>query len=77
MTIINPYFYFAIAALAAAIFAFTASRLKLAPFCIGRNSTAVMASLWSADAPWGARITRKHPSYWLGCPIPFLSCSMT
>jgi hypothetical protein len=51
--------------------------LKLAPFCIGGNSTAVMASLWSADAPWGARITRKHPSYWLGCPIPFLSCSMT
>jgi len=22
-----------------------------------------------AGAPsWGARITRKHPSYWLGCP---------
>ena len=34
----------AIAALAASIFAFTASRLKLAPFCIGGNSTAVMAS---------------------------------
>ena len=24
--------------------------------------------LWSADALWGARITRKHPNYWLGCP---------
>src|SRR4051812_24883845 len=36
--------YFAIAAWAAAIFAFTASRLKLAPFCIGGNSIAVLAS---------------------------------
>ena len=36
--------YFAIAALAASIFAFTASRLKLAPLCIGGNSTAVIAS---------------------------------
>ena len=36
--------YLAIAACAAAIFAFTASRLKLAPFCIGGNSIAVMAS---------------------------------
>src|SRR4051794_32730792 len=36
--------YLAIAAWAAAIFAFTASRLKLAPFCIGGNSIAVMAS---------------------------------
>src|SRR5689334_20870031 len=36
--------YFAIAVLAASIFAFTASRLKLAPFCIGGNSIAVMAS---------------------------------
>src|ERR1700731_2649935 len=36
--------YLAIDAAAAAIFAFTASRLKLAPFCIGGNSIAVMAS---------------------------------
>src|SRR5436190_2324184 len=36
--------YLAIAALDASIFAFTASRLKLAPFCIGGNSTAVVAS---------------------------------
>ncbi|MGX1104493.1 hypothetical protein AB7M47_002876 [Bradyrhizobium elkanii] len=36
--------HFAIAVLAASIFAFTESRLKLAPFCIGGNSTAVMAS---------------------------------
>src|SRR2546421_10819654 len=36
--------YFAIAALAASIFAFTASRLKLAPRCIGGNSIAVIAS---------------------------------
>jgi hypothetical protein len=36
--------YLDIAALAASIFAFTASRLKLAPFCIGGNSTAVIAS---------------------------------
>src|SRR5207302_1510814 len=37
-------FYFAIAILAASIFPFTASRLKLAPFCIGGNSIAVIAS---------------------------------
>ena len=43
MTIINTA-YFAIAVLAASIFAFTASRLKLAPFCIGGNAIAVMAS---------------------------------
>jgi hypothetical protein len=79
--------------------------LKLAPFCIGGNSTAAMASFstWSwmntkrqnsylnqskyCCVPWpmvenyqvgfrglraphcgGARITRKHPNYWLGCP---------
>lgn len=36
--------YFAMAALAASIFAFTASRLKLAPLCIGGNSIAVIAS---------------------------------
>ena len=36
--------YLAIDARAASIFAFTASRLKLAPFCIGGNSIAVMAS---------------------------------
>ena len=36
--------YLAIEAWAAAIFALTASRLKLAPFCIGGNSIAVMAS---------------------------------
>src|SRR5467141_1322807 len=36
--------YLAIAAWADAIFAFTASRLKLAPFCIGGNSIAVIAS---------------------------------
>src|ERR1700693_6073065 len=36
--------YLATEAWAAAIFAFTASRLKLAPFCIGGNSIAVIAS---------------------------------
>ncbi len=36
--------YLAIEAWAAAIFAFTASRLKLAPLCIGGNSIAVIAS---------------------------------
>ncbi|MGY3494824.1 hypothetical protein ACVW1B_004243 [Bradyrhizobium sp. USDA 4502] len=36
--------HFAIAVLAASILAFTESRLKLAPFCIGGNSIAVMAS---------------------------------
>src|ERR1700730_118063 len=36
--------YLPIDAWASAIFAFTASRLKLAPFCIGGNSIAVMAS---------------------------------
>jgi hypothetical protein len=36
--------YLAIEARAASIFAFTASRLKLAPFCIGGNSIAVIAS---------------------------------
>jgi len=36
--------YLAIADLAASIFAFTASRLKLAPFCMGGNSIAVIAS---------------------------------
>src|SRR5437879_19036 len=41
----NPWrAYLPTAAWAAAIFAFTASRLKLAPFCIGGNSTAVIAS---------------------------------
>src|SRR5262249_22901832 len=24
-----------------------------------------------------ARITHEHPGYWLGCPIPFLICSVT
>src|SRR5205814_3279758 len=36
--------YLPVAALAASIFAFTASRLKLAPLCIGGNSIAVIAS---------------------------------
>ena len=36
--------YLATAARAASILALTASRLKLAPFCIGGNSTAVIAS---------------------------------
>ena len=36
--------YLLIAVRAASIFAFTASRLKLAPFCIGGNSIAVIAS---------------------------------
>jgi hypothetical protein len=36
--------YLPMAALAANILALTASRLKLAPFCIGGNSIAVMAS---------------------------------
>jgi hypothetical protein len=36
--------YLPMAALAANILALTASRLKLAPFCIGGNSIAVMAN---------------------------------
>src|SRR3954465_2720601 len=51
--------YFAIADWAAAILAFTASRLKLAPFCIGGNSTAVMASF--STCPWTN--TKRQNSY--------------
>src|ERR1700730_6210948 len=51
--------HFAIAALAAAIFAFTASRLKLAPFCIGGNSTAVTASF----STWSWMNTKRQNSY--------------
>src|SRR6201996_2963698 len=39
-----PRDYLAIAVLAASIFAFTESRLKLAPLCMGGNSMAVIAS---------------------------------
>ena len=42
---VYPTAYLAISARAAAILAFTESRLKLAPFCIGGNSIAVSASL--------------------------------
>src|SRR5207247_955698 len=52
--------YLAIAAWAAAIFAFTASRLKLAPFCIGGNSMAVWASF--ATSCWTN--TKRQNSYW-------------
>src|SRR3954469_7980814 len=51
--------YFAIAPRAAAILAFTASRLKLAPFCIGGNSTAVIASF--STCPWTN--TKRQNSY--------------
>src|SRR5205085_10980396 len=51
--------YLAIAAWAAAIFAFTASRLKLAPFCIGGNSIAVIASF--STCCW--RNTKRQNSY--------------
>lgn len=43
MTIVNTA-HFAIAVLAASILALTASRLKLAPFCIGGNAIAVIAN---------------------------------
>jgi hypothetical protein len=32
----------------------------------GRGPTLLAIPL--AGALWGARATRKHPSYWLGCP---------
>src|SRR5437764_2444878 len=51
--------YLAIAAWAAAIFAFTASRLKLAPFCIGGNSIAVIASF--STSCWTK--TKRQNSY--------------
>lgn len=49
-----------IADLAASILALTASRLKLAPFCMGGNSMAVMASL--ATCCWTK--TKRQNSYW-------------
>src|SRR5215467_8170146 len=51
--------YLAIAALAASIFSFTASRLKLAPFCIGGNSMAVLASF----STWFWTNTKRQNSY--------------
>src|SRR6266702_3035448 len=51
--------YLPIAARTASIFAFTASRLKLAPFCIGGNSMAIMASL--ATSSWTK--TKRQNSY--------------
>ena len=48
------------AALDASIFAFTASRLKLAPFCMGGYSMAVMASF--ATCCWTN--TKRQNSYW-------------
>src|SRR3954454_16649430 len=51
--------YLAIAAWAAAIFALTASRLKLAPFCIGGNSIAVIASF--STSCWTK--TKRQNSY--------------
>src|SRR5207253_3796846 len=50
---------------ASSIFAFTASRLKLAPFCIGGNSIAVMASLatccWTNTNRQNSYL--NHPKY--------------
>ena len=34
----------------------------------GPASLITLLAIPLADAPWGARITRKHPNYWLGCP---------
>src|SRR5262249_9236474 len=51
--------YLAIAALAASIFSFTASRLKLAPFCIGGNSIAV----WANFSTWSWTNTKRQNSY--------------
>src|ERR1700720_96709 len=55
--------YLAIDARAAAIFAFTASRLKLAPFCIGGNSIAVMASFstscWTNTKPQNSYLNQS------------------
>src|SRR5215211_7404446 len=56
----NIALYLPIAVLAASIFAFTASRLKLAPFCIGGNSIAVMASF--STCCWTK--TKRQNSYW-------------
>ena len=52
--------HLAIADRAASILAFTASRLKLAPFCSGGNSMAVMASF--ATSCWTN--TKRQNSYW-------------
>ena len=52
--------YLPIAARAAAIFAFTASRLKLAPFCIGGYSMAVTMSF--STCSWTN--TKRQNSYW-------------
>src|SRR6266702_427292 len=63
--------YLAIAFLAAAIFSFTASRLKLAPFCIGGNSIAVIASF--STTSWTS--TKRQNSYLYHsqyCSEPFL-----
>src|SRR5213594_515517 len=51
--------HLAMAALAASILAFTASRLKLAPFCIGGYSTAVMASFVTSSCT----NTKRQNSY--------------
>jgi len=32
----------------------------------GTASLITLLAIPLADAPWGARITRKHPNYWLG-----------
>src|SRR6185369_12795008 len=57
--------YLPIAARAAAIFAFTASRLKLAPFCMGGNSTAVITSFstccWTNTKRQNSYL--NHPKY--------------
>ena len=38
----------------------------------------VRRPLMKGGRPEGvARITHEHPGYWLGCPIPFLICSVT
>src|SRR5439155_12090967 len=52
-------YYLPTAARAASIFAFTASRLKLAPLCIGGNSIAVIASF--STACWTN--TKRQNSY--------------
>jgi len=52
--------HFATACLAASIWAFTASRLKLAPLCIGGNSMAVLAN----SSTFCCMNTKRQNSYW-------------
>ena len=34
----------------------------------GAGALIALLAIPLAGALWGARVTRKHPSYWLGCP---------